>query len=112
MSKRNAADSTGFVTMKRTQATNDSTTASTAMPKTNDETTTDNHQEVALSLVERLRNALATPDSSSANHAELLADISRLQLVVENPLDTIYRIGHQVIGRLRDPHRCHLTRST
>ncbi|KAI4168723.1 MAG: hypothetical protein LQ343_006159 [Gyalolechia ehrenbergii] len=65
------------------------------MPKTNDETTTDNHQEVALSLVERLRNALATPDSSSANHAELLADISRLQLVVENPLDTIYRIGHQ-----------------
>ncbi|KAL8942690.1 MAG: hypothetical protein Q9211_001288 [Gyalolechia sp. 1 TL-2023] len=65
------------------------------MPKTSGMATTQKHQELALLLVDRIRNALDTSDSRGADHAELLADISRLQLAVETPLETVYRIGHQ-----------------
>ncbi|KAI4239065.1 MAG: hypothetical protein LQ349_000642 [Xanthoria aureola] len=53
------------------------------------------HQEDSLLLVDRIKQALATPRSTTTEHARILADISRLQLAVETPLETIYRIGHQ-----------------
>ncbi|KAI4224907.1 MAG: hypothetical protein L6R36_004307 [Xanthoria steineri] len=53
------------------------------------------HQEDSLLLVDRIKQALAAPRSTTTEHAQILADISRLQLAVETPLETIYRIGHQ-----------------
>ncbi|KAL8941855.1 MAG: hypothetical protein Q9216_001999 [Gyalolechia sp. 2 TL-2023] len=101
MQKREAPDSAGVKTTKRTKATHSNTAVSTAMPRSNGVAATDGGEENILTTIDRIRKALTTPNSSSAKHAELLADISRLQLVVETPLDTIYRIGHQVISRLR-----------
>ncbi|KAL8866384.1 MAG: hypothetical protein Q9174_006335 [Haloplaca sp. 1 TL-2023] len=57
--------------------------------------TTLNHQEDVSHVLDRIKDALTTADSDSGGHAQLLADISRLQLMVETPLETIYRIGHQ-----------------
>lgn len=72
-----------------------------SMTKMDDEKIVDGHHENALHLVDRIKNSLTTPDSGNASHAGLLADISRLQLAIETPLETIYRIGHQVIDHLR-----------
>ncbi|KAL8691268.1 MAG: hypothetical protein Q9218_003470 [Villophora microphyllina] len=57
--------------------------------------TMDNHTEQSLRLLDKIKQSLATPESTSAEHVQVLADISRLQLAVETPLETIYRIGHQ-----------------
>lgn len=61
------------------------------------------HQEDSLLLVDRIKQALAAPRSTTTEHARILADISRLQLAVETPLETIYRIGHQVTAASRPP---------
>ncbi|KAL8643656.1 MAG: hypothetical protein Q9226_008211, partial [Calogaya cf. arnoldii] len=55
----------------------------------------DNHKSDALLLVEKIKQHLTTPDGGHVIHAETLADISRLQLAVETPFETIYRIGYQ-----------------
>ncbi|KAL9038359.1 MAG: hypothetical protein Q9180_003190 [Flavoplaca navasiana] len=46
-------------------------------------------------LLDRIKQALHTPQDNPSKGAQILADISRLQLAVETPLETIYRIGHQ-----------------
>ncbi|KAL9052380.1 MAG: hypothetical protein Q9206_004329 [Seirophora lacunosa] len=64
-------------------------------PETNDATSADDHQENSSLLIHRIKEALATPNTNNAKHAEILADISRLQLSLETPSETIYRIGYQ-----------------
>ncbi|KAL9627063.1 MAG: hypothetical protein Q9204_006835 [Flavoplaca sp. TL-2023a] len=46
-------------------------------------------------LLDGIKQALDTPPDTTSKRAQILADISRLQLAVETPLETIYRIGHQ-----------------
>ncbi|KAL8884933.1 MAG: hypothetical protein Q9215_007128 [Flavoplaca cf. flavocitrina] len=46
-------------------------------------------------LLDRIKQALDTSQDTTSKRAQILADISRLQLAVETPLETIYRIGHQ-----------------
>ena len=70
--------------------------------------TTINRQEAALPLVDCIKDALATADRDSDGHAQVLADISRLQLMVETPLETIYRIGHQVQDLVKELSWCTL----
>ncbi|KAL8962474.1 MAG: hypothetical protein Q9183_005152 [Haloplaca sp. 2 TL-2023] len=70
-----------------------------------------NNQGATLSLVDRIKDALATTNQDSGGHAQLLADISHLQLMVETPLETIYRIGHQVKGLVERSSHCTLTPS-
>ncbi|KAI4182951.1 MAG: hypothetical protein L6R41_005685 [Letrouitia leprolyta] len=67
----------------------------TIIANTDGQVRMDTHQETTLRLLDRIRNALTTPDSGDVDHAKLLADVSRLQLAIETPLETIYRIGHQ-----------------
>ncbi|KAL8846669.1 MAG: hypothetical protein Q9221_008255 [Calogaya cf. arnoldii] len=70
-------------------------TDSETRPKTNSLATMNSHEDQISPLLDRIKQSLAAPYSTSAEHAQTLADISRLQLAVETPLDTIYRIGHQ-----------------
>lgn len=74
-------------------------------PETNDATSADDHQENSSLLIHRIKEALATPNTNNAKHAEILADISRLQLSLETPSETIYRIGYQVPSPPRYAHR-------
>ncbi|KAI4275362.1 MAG: hypothetical protein L6R38_005883 [Xanthoria sp. 2 TBL-2021] len=55
----------------------------------------DNHKRDALLLIDKIKQHLTTPDGGHAIRAETLADISRLQLAVETPFETINRIGYQ-----------------
>lgn len=59
----------------------------------------DKQDEQVSPLLDRIKEALNTPQDTTSKRAQILADISRLQLAVETPLETIYRIGHQVIPR-------------
>lgn len=61
----------------------------------------DNHKRDALLLIDKIKQHLTTPDGGHAIRAETLADISRLQLAVETPFETINRIGYQVFGQKR-----------
>ncbi|KAL8990663.1 MAG: hypothetical protein Q9169_008069 [Polycauliona sp. 2 TL-2023] len=63
--------------------------------KTDHAVTMNNDNEQILSLLDKIKQRITAPQSSSAEHAQTLADIHRLQLAVETPLETIYRIGHQ-----------------
>lgn len=58
--------------------------------------------ERTLSLLDTIKQRLSAPQSAN-NDAQVLAAISSLQLEVETPLDTIYRIGHQVITLWKCP---------
>ncbi|KAL8753705.1 MAG: hypothetical protein Q9184_005341 [Pyrenodesmia sp. 2 TL-2023] len=64
-------------------------------PITERVTTMNSHHEQLSRVLDRIKQSLTRPQSTSAEHAQTLADISRLQLAVETPLETIYRIGHQ-----------------
>ncbi|KAL8919495.1 MAG: hypothetical protein Q9208_006780 [Pyrenodesmia sp. 3 TL-2023] len=64
-------------------------------PITETVTTMNSHPEQLSRSLDRIKQSLTRPQSTSAEHAQTLADISSLQLQVETPLETIYRIGHQ-----------------
>jgi len=50
-----------------------------------------------LSLIDGIKTKVETiREDDAVSHAKLLDDISALMLAAETPLDTIYRIGHQV----------------
>lgn len=50
-----------------------------------------------LSLIDTIKTRVETTNEDDAVlHAKLLDDINALMLAAETPLDTIYRIGHQV----------------
>lgn len=50
-----------------------------------------------LLLIENVKNAaVAASSGGQAEHVRLLSTISSLQLAAEEPLETMYRIGHQV----------------
>ena len=50
-----------------------------------------------LALIDAIRTTVETTrEDDAVSHAKLLDDISALMLAAETPLDTIYRIGHQV----------------
>ena len=61
--------------------------------------------ENLLSLVNTIRSTIETTSREDGlSHAKLLDEISALTLAAETPLDTIYRIGHQVgLSTLFDP---------
>ena len=52
------------------------------------------------SLIDQIKQVATAPGVDDASHAGLLSNIRRLQLAVERPLETIYRIGHQVIVKV------------
>lgn len=86
-----------YRTTKKPKGRHGNTASMTIIANTDGQVRMDTHQETTLRLLDRIRNALTTPDSGDVDHAKLLADVSRLQLAIETPLETIYRIGHQVI---------------
>ncbi|KAL8669258.1 MAG: hypothetical protein Q9168_006142 [Polycauliona sp. 1 TL-2023] len=47
-----------------------------------------------LALLDSIKQDLVGPHTATAQHAQTLANISRLQLAVETPLETILRIGY------------------
>lgn len=50
-----------------------------------------------LSLVDAIKTTVETTrEDDAVSHAKLLDDINALMLAAETPLETIYRIGHQV----------------
>lgn len=50
-----------------------------------------------LPLIDELKRAAeAAPSKGPEGHAELLSRINDCLLAAETPLETIYRIGHQV----------------
>ena len=58
-------------------------------------------QKYLLSMIDSLRETVtAASFGDITSHTNLLAEISALQLAIETPLDTIYRIGHQVRNAL------------
>ncbi|KAL8832258.1 MAG: hypothetical protein Q9170_004946 [Blastenia crenularia] len=73
----------------------DGLTRSNTLPKASDEVLMQSDEADMLALINQVRQAIAVPTQSNADRAQLIANISRLQLAVESPLETIYRIGHQ-----------------
>ncbi|KAL8950891.1 MAG: hypothetical protein Q9222_003108 [Ikaeria aurantiellina] len=98
MAKREAADSTDPCVLKKNKTTD--TAEDDLIPPVPvfqaDSIEAMNDQKAkALALIEQIKDTITVPNRTSADHAELLATISRLQLAIESPLETIYRIGHQ-----------------
>ena len=53
--------------------------------------------DLLLPLIDNIRRAAKAESSKgSEGHAELLSTINDCLLAAETPLETIYRIGHQV----------------
>jgi len=54
-------------------------------------------QSSLLSLIDAIKTTVETTSENDAvSHGKLLDNINALMLAAETPLDTIYRIGHQV----------------
>ncbi|KAL8652644.1 MAG: hypothetical protein Q9226_004185 [Calogaya cf. arnoldii] len=86
---------TGFHAVELSMTNTTNMTDSRTRPKTNSLATMNSHEDQISPLFDRIKQNLAAPNPTSAEHAQILEDISRLQLAVETPLETIYRIGHQ-----------------
>lgn len=57
----------------------------------------DDSNSLILASIEKLKEvAEAAPSKGAQGHAELLRGINDCLLATETPLETIYRIGHQV----------------
>ncbi|KAI4145643.1 MAG: hypothetical protein L6R39_003737, partial [Caloplaca ligustica] len=81
--------------MKKQEMAQDGSTEPLDESTTNRTITANRSGADTLHLTDQIKKSITAPKPSAAARAELLADIHRLQLAVETPLETIYRIGHQ-----------------
>lgn len=88
--------------MKKQEMAQDGSTEPLDESTTNRTITANRSGADTLHLTDQIKKSITAPKPSAAARAELLADIHRLQLAVETPLETIYRIGHQVNDLLTD----------